>query len=35
MATILPKKKATLVKTKVYEKADKFNYSTRSRTDNN
>jgi hypothetical protein len=35
MATVLPKKKASLVKTKVYAKADEFGYSTRSRTENN
>jgi hypothetical protein len=35
MAMILPKKKAAQVKAKVYAKADKFGYSTRSRTENN
>lgn len=35
MATVLPKKKAALVKTRVYAKADEFGYSTRSRTENN
>lgn len=35
MTMVLPKKKATLVKTGVYAKADEFGYSTRSRTENN
>jgi hypothetical protein len=35
MASILPKKKAAQVKTRVYAKADEFGYSTRSRTENN
>lgn len=35
MAIVLPRKKATLVKTRVYTKADEFGYSTRSRTENN
>ena len=35
MAILLPKKKATLVKTRVYAKADEFAYSTRSRPENN
>lgn len=35
MASVLPKKKAALVKTSVYAKADEFGYSTRSRTENN
>lgn len=35
MAIVLPKKKANLVKTRVYAKADEFGYSTRSRSENN
>jgi len=35
MASVLPKKKASLVKTRVYAKADEFGYSTRTRTENN
>lgn len=35
MAVLLPRQKATLVKTRVYTKADEFGYSTRSRTENN
>ena len=35
MSIVLPKKKATLVKTRVYTKADEFGYSTRSRPENN
>ena len=35
MPKVLPNKKATLVKTRVYTKADDFGYSARSRPENN
>lgn len=35
MPILLPKKKAALVKTRVYAKADELGYSTRSRIENN